>query len=50
MLPADFTTYTRELFGDKRWQQYLDAFNSPTPVSIRINPFKRCDLSHLPIS
>lgn len=49
MLPADFTTYTRELFGDKRWQQYLDAFNSPTPVSIRINPFKRCDLSHLPI-
>lgn len=50
MLPADFTSYTKDLFGNKRWQHYLEAFNSPVPVSIRVNPFKRCDLSHLPVS
>ena len=49
MLPADFVRYTEELFGIERWQRYLEAFNTPAPVSIRVNPFKRCELSHLPI-
>lgn len=49
MLPIEFTQYTQELFGNGRWQRYIDAFNGTSPVSIRINPFKRCDLSHLPI-
>lgn len=48
-LPPEFTTYTSQLFGDVRWRRYLDAFNEPTPVSIRVNPFKACGLSHLPI-
>ncbi len=48
-LPEDFTTYTSNLFGADRWQRYLAAFEQTTPVSIRTNPFKRCDLTHLPI-
>ena len=35
-----FIEYTSQLFGEERWQRYLDAFNEPTPVSIRLNPFK----------
>ena len=48
MLPPDFISYTSALFGDTRWQQYLNAFNEPAPVSIRLNPFKQPDspLSH----
>ena len=48
-LPEDFTTYTSNLFGADRWQRYLAAFEQATPVSIRVNPFKHCDLTHLPI-
>ena len=40
MLPAEFITYTRELFGEAVWQQYLHSFDEPTPVSVRLNPFK----------
>ena len=40
MLPADFITYTRELFGEAVWQQYLHSFDEPAPVSVRLNPFK----------
>ena len=39
-LPAEFITYTRELFGEAVWQQYLHSFDEPTPVSVRLNPFK----------
>lgn len=48
-LPEEFTTYTSALFGNERWQRYLDAFNVPAPVSIRSNPFKPTDLNHLPM-
>lgn len=48
-LPEDFTTYTSNLFGADRWQRYLAAFDQTAPVSIRVNPFKRCDITHLPI-
>lgn len=50
MLPQEFTTYTHDLFGDERWQRYVDAFNEAPPVSIRLNPFKPCDTKHLPIA
>ena len=43
-LPEDFITYTRELFGDAVWQQYLHSFDEPTPVSVRLNPFKPATL------
>ena len=39
-LPSDFITYTKELFGEERWQRYLAAFSEDMPVSIRLNPFK----------
>lgn len=42
-LPEDFTAYTKVLFGDERWERYVAAFNEPTPVSIRLNPFKKAD-------
>jgi 16S rRNA C967 or C1407 C5-methylase (RsmB/RsmF family) len=40
LLPAEFISYTRELFGEAVWQQYLHSFDEPTPVSVRLNPFK----------
>ena len=40
MLPKDFSDYTATLFGDTRWQRYLASFDEPTPISIRVNPFK----------
>ncbi|MBR4522213.1 MAG: hypothetical protein IKO58_03580 [Prevotella sp.] len=39
-LTSDFITYTRELFGEEVWQKYLHSFDEPTPVSVRLNPFK----------
>ncbi len=39
-LPKEFVTYTRELFGEEVWQKYLQSFEEPAPVSIRLNPFK----------
>ena len=44
-LPQDFVTYTRELFGEETWQKYLQSFEEPAPVSIRLNPFKPLPLS-----
>ncbi len=49
LLSSKFTVYTEQLFGKERWERYLEAFNDTPPVSIRLNPFKPCDLSHLPI-
>ena len=40
MLPEEFISYTRELFGEAVWQQYLHSFDEPAPVSVRLNPFK----------
>lgn len=39
-LPKEFEDYTRTLVGEDRWQRYIAAFDEPTPVSIRLNPFK----------
>lgn len=41
MLPQEFITYTSSLFGEERWQRYIDSFSTETPVSIRKNPFKQ---------
>ena len=37
-LPDEFIQTTRELMGDERFEQYLDAFRHEPPVSIRLNP------------
>ena len=39
-LPAEFTAYTRQLMGEKRFERYLHSFEEETPVSIRLNPKK----------
>ena len=39
-LPQAFVDYTSALFGPQRWERYMHAFDSATPVSIRLNPFK----------
>lgn len=50
-LPNDFVTYTKELFGEELWQQYLDSFDEETPVSIRLSGKTTAEqLSHLPLS
>ena len=39
-LPPIFVQQTRQLFGDERFERYLQAFSEPAPVSIRLNPQK----------
>lgn len=39
-LPNDFIEYTRQLFGEERWQRFLEVFGRPAPISIRLNPLK----------
>ena len=39
-LPTEFTTYTRQLMGDDRFNRYLQSFEEEAPVSIRLNPRK----------
>ena len=39
-LPVEFTTYTRQLMGDERFERYLQSFEEEAPVSIRLNPRK----------
>jgi len=38
MLPEKFIQQTRALFGDERFERYLQAFDEEAPVSIRLNP------------
>lgn len=39
-LPKDFETYTRQLFGEERYNKFVASFDEQQPVSIRLNPFK----------
>lgn len=39
-LPLQFTDYTRQLMGAERFGRYLESFEEPAPVSIRLNPKK----------
>ena len=39
-LPEEFTTYTRQLMGDSLYERFADGLCSPSPVCIRLNPFK----------
>lgn len=39
-LPIEFEEYTRTLFGEERYQQFIASFDAEPPVSIRLNPFK----------
>ena len=49
-LPKEFVDYTSQLFGAERWQRFVDSFNEPTPVSIRLNPYKVPDNSQFSIT
>ena len=40
-LPKDFEAYTRQLFGEERWERYLSSFGEEPPVSVRYNPLKQ---------
>ena len=42
-LPLQFTEYTRQLMGAERFERYLQSFEEPAPVSIRLNPKKMAD-------
>lgn len=39
-LPEEFISYTKKLFGEELWKQYIAAFEKDVPVSIRLNPWK----------
>lgn len=47
-LPEEFTAYTRELFGDELWHRFTEGMAQPSPVSIRLNPFKY-DADRMPL-
>ena len=40
LLPEEFTTYTRQLMGDERYERFIAAMGETPPVSIRLNPLK----------
>ena len=40
LLPQPFVDVTRQLFGDERFERYLQSFDEEAPVSIRLNPLK----------
>ncbi len=40
LLPQEFITYTSTLFGQARWQRFLQALDQPAATSIRFNPWK----------
>ena len=44
LLPESFIQYTRQLFGDERFERYLQSFDEEVPVSIRLNPLKAKDM------
>ncbi len=41
VLPTDFVSYTRQLFGPERYERFVASFAEATPVSLRLNPIKR---------
>ena len=44
-LPDEFIQLTRQLMGDERFNRYLQSFEEEAPVSIRLNPAKRIEVS-----
>ena len=39
-LPQEFISYTLQLFGAQRWQRFVQSFEEPPAVSVRLNPWK----------
>ena len=39
-LPTAFEVYTKKLFGEERYNAFCKGLQHPSPVSIRLNPFK----------
>ena len=44
LLPEAFIETTRKTMGEELFSRYLASFDEPSPVSIRINPFKDAEL------
>lgn len=40
VLPPDFISQTKRIFGDSLWADFLHAMEEDPPVSIRLNPLK----------
>ena len=40
LLPKDFSSYTRRLMGEELFSQFSEGLDSPSPVSVRLNPYK----------
>ncbi len=40
VLPQDFVSYTRQLFGTERYDRFEASFAEDIPVSLRLNPLK----------
>ena len=40
LLPADFTSYTREMMGDALFERLLNGLSTTPITSVRINPLK----------
>ncbi len=49
-LPEEFISYTKKLFGEELWKQYITAFDGEVPVSIRLNPWKTDGAEQLAVS
>ena len=39
-LPTAFEVYTKKLFGEERYNVFCKGLQQPSPISIRLNPFK----------
>ena len=47
--PEEFSTYTREIMGERRWMRFAEAMDEEPPVSVRLTPMKfRSDSMALP--
>lgn len=46
MLPAEFVSYTSKIVGEERWNLFVESFNTPVPVSVRLNKFKLEGYNH----
>lgn len=48
-LPADFISYTRNLMGEELYSALEKGLSEPSPVSIRLNPFKVKNKPFIPL-
>ena len=46
-LPTAFEVYTKKLFGEERYNVFCKGLQQPSPVSIRLNPFKTSETTKI---